>query len=58
MKEFMGRALPVNIDIVIAGAILADVGKLLEYEMDLTQDRQSERGEALPASIQLSRPRT
>jgi len=48
MQEFMGRALPVNIDVVIAGAILADVGKLLEYEVGPDgQARQSERGEAL-----------
>ena len=33
MQEFMGRALPIDIDTVIAGAILADVGKLLEYEL-------------------------
>ncbi len=48
MNEFMGRALPVKVDTVIAGAILADVGKLLEYEIgsDGTA-RQSERGEAL-----------
>lgn len=48
MQKFMGRALPIDIDSVIAGAILADVGKLLEYE--LAPDgtcRQSERGEAL-----------
>ncbi len=32
MQDFMGRALPVDADTVIAGAILADVGKLLEYE--------------------------
>ena len=32
MTEFMGRALPIDMDTVIAGAILADVGKLLEYE--------------------------
>lgn len=31
--EFFGNDLPVNMDILIAGAILADVGKLLEYEM-------------------------
>jgi putative nucleotidyltransferase with HDIG domain len=31
MKEFLGDALPVDLDTVIAGAILADVGKLLEY---------------------------
>src|SRR4029077_15325167 len=32
MTGFMGNALPINLDTVIAGAILADVGKLLEYE--------------------------
>jgi putative nucleotidyltransferase with HDIG domain len=48
MQSFMGRALPVNEDTVIAGAILADVGKLLEYELgDDGKSRQSERGEAL-----------
>ena len=48
MQEFMGRALPVNLDTVIAGAILADVGKLLEYEIGPDgKARQSERGEAL-----------
>ncbi len=34
MIEFFGDELPVNPDVVIAGAILADVGKLLEYELD------------------------
>jgi len=48
MQSFMGRALPVDRDVVIAGAILADVGKLLEYEIGSDgQSRQSERGEAL-----------
>jgi len=48
MQEFMGRALPIDLDTVIAGAILADVGKLLEYELDPDGNtRQSERGEAL-----------
>ncbi|NWG01031.1 MAG: HD domain-containing protein [Thermoanaerobaculaceae bacterium] len=32
MQEFFGDALPLDLDTVIAGAILADVGKLLEYE--------------------------
>jgi putative nucleotidyltransferase with HDIG domain len=32
-NEFFGKDLPVNMDVLIAGAILADVGKLLEYEM-------------------------
>ena len=48
MQEFMGRALPIDLDTVIAGAILADVGKLLEYELGPDgNSRQSERGEAL-----------
>src|SRR5271165_5675435 len=48
MQAFMGRALPVDMDTVIAGAILADVGKLLEYELGPDgKSRQSERGEAL-----------
>ena len=34
MNDFFGSDLPVNMDIVISGAILADVGKLLEYELD------------------------
>lgn len=32
--EFFGDELPVDMDVLIAGAILADVGKLLEYEKD------------------------
>jgi putative nucleotidyltransferase with HDIG domain len=48
MQQFMGRALPIDPDTVIAGAILADVGKLLEYELGTDgKSRQSERGEAL-----------
>jgi putative nucleotidyltransferase with HDIG domain len=48
MQNFMGRALPVDVDTVVAGAILADVGKLLEYEIGPNgESRQSERGEAL-----------
>ena len=34
MNEFFGDELPVNMDVLISGAILADVGKLLEYELD------------------------
>ena len=34
IKEFFGEELPVDMDVLIAGAILADVGKLLEYELD------------------------
>jgi putative nucleotidyltransferase with HDIG domain len=33
-KEFFKNELPVNMDVLIAGAILADVGKMLEYEID------------------------
>ena len=32
--EFFGDELPVNMDTLIAGAFLADVGKLLEYVLD------------------------
>ncbi len=34
MNEFYKEDLPVNMDVLIAGAILADVGKLLEYVLD------------------------
>jgi putative nucleotidyltransferase with HDIG domain len=47
MKEFMGNALTIDVDTVIAGAILADVGKLLEYETKDGQTKQSKRGEML-----------
>lgn len=40
INDFFGDELPVNMDVLIAGAILADVGKLLEYELD-------EKGEAI-----------
>jgi putative nucleotidyltransferase with HDIG domain len=47
MKAFLGHSLPIDIDVVIAGAILADVGKLLEYERVAGVARQSARGELL-----------
>ncbi|MGB5879880.1 MAG: HDIG domain-containing metalloprotein [Thermoanaerobaculia bacterium] len=47
MDEFLGRALPIDKDVVIAGAILADVGKLLEYETQDGKAVQSDRGKAL-----------
>lgn len=34
MAKFYGKELPVDMDVLIAGAILADVGKLLEYELN------------------------
>jgi len=47
MTEFLGRALPIDMDVVIAGAILADVGKLLEYEKVGDKLAQSARGRNL-----------
>jgi len=44
IAEFMGEDMPVDQDILIAGAILADVGKLLEYEMVDGACVQSVRG--------------
>ncbi|NSW95353.1 MAG: HDIG domain-containing protein [Bacteroidales bacterium] len=34
INSFFGEDLPVDMDVLISGAILADVGKLLEYELD------------------------
>ncbi len=47
MQEFLGKALTINKDTVIAGAILADVGKVLEYEKVDGKAVQSARGKAL-----------
>ena len=47
MIQFLGRTLKIDLDTVIAGAILADVGKLLEYEVADGKARQSQRGELL-----------
>jgi putative nucleotidyltransferase with HDIG domain len=47
MREFLGDALKIDLDVVIAGAILADVGKLLEYEIRDGKTVQSRRGEML-----------
>ena len=47
MDEFLGRGLPIDMDVVIAGAILADVGKLLEYEKIDGKAVQSQRGKNL-----------
>jgi putative nucleotidyltransferase with HDIG domain len=44
MQEFLGKALKIDMDTVIAGAILADVGKLLEYEKEGGKTLQSTRG--------------
>jgi putative nucleotidyltransferase with HDIG domain len=47
MREHMGNALPIDMDTLIAGAILIDVGKLLEYEKAGESTRQSRRGQLL-----------
>ncbi|MBW2732846.1 MAG: HDIG domain-containing protein [Deltaproteobacteria bacterium] len=47
MQRFLGKALPMDMDTVLAGAILADVGKLLEYEKVDGEVVQSKRGKAL-----------
>ncbi|MGA2991083.1 MAG: HD domain-containing protein [Candidatus Korobacteraceae bacterium] len=47
MQRFMGNSLKIDFDTVIAGAILADVGKLLEYETRDGKAVQSYRGEML-----------
>ena len=47
MDEFLGRGLPIDMDVVIAGAILADVGKVLEYDRVEGVAVQSARGKAL-----------
>lgn len=47
MQEFLGKGLPIDLDTVVAGAILADVGKLLEYEKVDGEVGQSQRGRYL-----------
>lgn len=48
MQKFLGRTLKIEMDVVISGAILADVGKLLEYEIGPDgHSRQSPMGDAL-----------
>jgi putative nucleotidyltransferase with HDIG domain len=47
MQEYLGKALPIDMDTVIAGAILIDVGKLLEYEKVNGKAVQSKRGQML-----------
>ncbi len=47
MNEFFGDDLPVNLDVTIAGAILADVGKLLEYDIKDGHSCKSDTGRYL-----------
>lgn len=45
--KFLGKELPVNMDVLISGAMLCDVGKLLEYELADGQAVQSDYGKYL-----------
>jgi putative nucleotidyltransferase with HDIG domain len=47
MNEFFRNNLPVNMDVLIAGAILADVGKLLEYDIKDGKSVQGKYGKYL-----------
>ncbi|MBD3380637.1 MAG: HDIG domain-containing protein [candidate division Zixibacteria bacterium] len=47
MQKFFGTNLPIDLDTVVAGAILADVGKLLEYEKIEGKAVQSDFGKAV-----------
>ncbi len=47
MQNFFGDKLPIDLDVVVAGAILADVGKLLEYEKHGDSIKFSKSGELL-----------
>ena len=47
MQQFLGHSLSIDVDTVVAGAVLADVGKLLEYEKVGGVTRQSDLGKAL-----------
>ena len=44
MNDFFGDELPCDLDVTIAGAILADVGKLLEYDIRDGKSCKSEMG--------------
>ena len=47
MNMFFKEDLPVNMDVLIAGSILADVGKLLEYELKDGKSVQGKYGKYL-----------
>ena len=47
MNKFFKSDLPVDMDVLIAGAILADVGKLLEYELKDGKSVQGSYGKYL-----------
>ncbi len=47
INEFFKHDLPVNMDVLVSGAILADVGKLLEYELKQGKAVQGRYGKYL-----------
>jgi putative nucleotidyltransferase with HDIG domain len=47
MDSFFGEDLPTDTDVTVAGAILADVGKLLEYDIKDGKSCKSETGRYL-----------
>jgi putative nucleotidyltransferase with HDIG domain len=47
MQQFFGDKLPINMDYLIAGAILIDVGKLIEYVMEEGQAVVGKTGKLL-----------
>ncbi|MEA2104921.1 MAG: HD domain-containing protein [Candidatus Cloacimonadota bacterium] len=47
MQKSFGSNLPIDMDVVIAGAILCDVGKLVEYEKDGDSIKFSKSGSLL-----------
>lgn len=47
MDSFFGEDLPIDTDVTVAGAILADVGKLLEYDIKDGKSCKSETGRYL-----------
>ena len=47
MDSFFGEDLPTDTDVTVAGAILADVGKLLEYDIKDGKSCKSETGKYL-----------
>src|SRR5437763_13914079 len=52
MQKFMGRALPIDLDTVVAGAILAEVVKVVEHELRPGQNAwQTGRGQAPPPPL-------
>ena len=47
LKDIYGDSVQLNRDFIVSGALLHDVGKLLEYERDGAQFRTSPQGKLL-----------